>query len=267
MTARRWLRAFLAALALLLVAGGPSRASKVEALSKLLLEDSSYKVRMHAALVLGRLGDRDAVEPLSKALSDSRKEVRAMAAQSLGKIGAPEAAAALKALIKRERDKFVAREAERALAAIVPEGKGKVAVARVYLAFGSFSGGKAADPALLDVVRKGLRRELEKMPSVTFSLSADEEKGFAKSGRLGFLVDGNITRLDDSAVGGAVETNCDVKVMVARWPSKSIIMWTNAGAAVQGGSRDRDRNRRECLEASAAQLGEDLAKFFQSQGG
>ena len=41
--------------------------------------------------------------------------------------------------------------------------------------------------------------------------------------------------------------------MVARWPSKSIIMWTNAGASLQSGSRPRDKEsaRRECLEASA----------------
>jgi hypothetical protein len=60
-----------------------------------------------------------------------------------------------------------------------------------------------------------------------------------------------------------------VKVMVARWPSKSIIMWTNAGASLQSGSRPRDKDgaRRDCLEASAGQLAEDLGRFFKAQGG
>jgi len=60
-----------------------------------------------------------------------------------------------------------------------------------------------------------------------------------------------------------------VKVMVARWPSKSIIMWTSAGASLQSGSRPRDKEnaRKDCLEASAGQLGEDLGRFFKSQGG
>jgi len=60
-----------------------------------------------------------------------------------------------------------------------------------------------------------------------------------------------------------------VKVMVARWPSKSIISWTSAEASVQAGSRPRDREnaRRECLEATATQLAEDLAKFLKAQGG
>ena len=57
--------------------------------------------------------------------------------------------------------------------------------------------------------------------------------------------------------------------MVARWPQKSIIMWTNAGASVQSGSRPRDKEnaRQECLEASAGRLGEDLGNFFKAQGG
>jgi hypothetical protein len=77
-----------------------------------------------------------------------------------------------------------------------------------------------------------------------------------------------VSRLDDGMTG-ANEINCDVKVMVARWPSKSIILWTSAGAAVQGGSRPQDvaSARRDCLEASAGQVGEDLMKFLQSQGG
>jgi len=57
--------------------------------------------------------------------------------------------------------------------------------------------------------------------------------------------------------------------MVARWPSRSVILWTSAGAAVQGGKRDRDKQnaRRDCIEASAGQLGDSLVGYFKSQGG
>jgi hypothetical protein len=195
--------------------------------------------------------------------------VRAMAAQSLGRIGAADAAPALKALLQRERDTFVRGQAEKALAALGPSRGGP---AKIYLTFGSFTGGAAriSDPSMLNAVRAGLKRELSKLSGVTFTLESGEEKTFARSGRVGFLIDGNVTRLDDGQVGGgAVEINCDVKIMVARWPSKSIILWSNAGAAVQSGSNERDKAsaRRDCLEASAGQLGEDLAKFFHSQGG
>jgi hypothetical protein len=258
----------LAVLCLLLHAGS-ARAGKVDDLVRL-LEDSSYKVRLQAALLLGKVGDRAATGPLVRALEDKDRLVRAMAAQSLGRLAATDAAPALKALLEHERDAFVRGQVEKALASLGAPHPG--GAAKIYLTFGSFSGGAArsADPVLLNALRSALKRELSKLTGVTFTLESDEEKSFGRSGRVGFLIDGNVTRLDDGQVaGGAVEINCDVKIMVARWPSKSIILWSNAGAGVQSGPSERDRQsaKRECLEASAGQLGEDLAKFFHSQGG
>jgi hypothetical protein len=45
-------------------------------------------------------------------------------------------------------------------------------------------------------------------------------------------------------------------------------MWTDAGASVQSGSRPRDKEnaRRDCLEASARGLSEDLVNFLKQQG-
>jgi hypothetical protein len=189
-----------------------------------------------------------------------------MAAQSLGRLGAADAGPALRSLLQRERDGFVRGQAQKALSALGPAPG-----AKIYLTFGPFTGGAAriSDPSMLAALRAALKRELSKLSGVTFTLESGEEKSFGKSGRVGFLIDGNVTRLDDGQVGGFVEINCDVKIMVARWPSKSIILWSNAGAAVQSGATERDKEnaRRDCLEASAGQLGEDLAKFFHSQGG
>lgn len=274
------LRSFALALALATAAGATTSrfvrearaaGNSVEDLSHMLLEDSSYKVRVQAALVLGKLGDRNAVPALTKALRDENNTVRAVAAQALGRLGAPEAADGLRAQLKAERDAFVRTQIEKALAAIGSAAPGKSKRAKIYVAFGSFSGGtKSADSETLGVLRSALQREIGKLATVTFALdSGVDDKSFAKTGQLGFLIDGNVSRLDEAGGGGSVETNCDVKVMVARWPSRSIIMWTNAGAAVQGGSRAKDREiaRRDCLEASAGQLGEDLTRFLQSQGG
>lgn len=249
---------------------GAEGAGKVDELSQILLTDSSYKVRVQAALVLGKLGDRDAVPALAKALGDTNNTVRAVAAQSLGRLGAPEAADHLRTALKAEGDKFVRSQLERALAGLGRDGGEGGGKARIYLEFGPFTGGtRAASGESLGLLRKAIQQKLSDLGAVTFSLTSEEKADFAKAGRLGFLIDGNVTQLDEANVGGAVEINCDVKVMVARWPSKSILMWTSAGAAVQGGSRpqDKDMARRDCLEASAGQLGDDLKRFFQSQGG
>jgi hypothetical protein len=251
-----------------LASSGTAPPGKVEELSKALLEDTNYKVRVQAALVLGRLGDAAAVPALVKALDDANKTVRAIAAQALGQLADQGAGDPLRALLKREGDPFVRAQTEKALASLTAGPAARKA--KVYLNFGPFTGGvKAAGVEAARVIHDALARELGKLQVVTLSLTPADQKNFAKSGMLGFYIDGNITRLDDIPAGGASETSCDVKVMVARWPSKSIIMWTNAGASLQSGSRPRDKEnaRRDCLEASAGQLAEDLGKFFKAQGG
>jgi hypothetical protein len=275
MSARRAPALAAAVLAILAALGGraaPARAAapaaSVEDLCKAVVEDANYKVRVQAALVLGRLGDSAAIPALTKALGDANKTVRGIAAQALGQLGDPAAADALRGVLKQESDPFVRKETEKALASL-ERGGGKKG-AKIYLSFGPFSSGvKSAGPEAARVLHDALARELGKLPVVTMSLAPADQKNFARSGMVGFYIDGNITRLDDVPAGGASETSCDVRVMVARWPSKSIILWTNAGASLGSGPRPRDKEnaRNDCLQASAEQLAEDLGKFLKAQGG
>jgi hypothetical protein len=250
---------------------GAAPDSKLDELTKALVEDGNYKVRVQAALVLGRLADTRAVPSLVKALGDANKTVRGIAAQALGQLGDASAADPLRKLLAKETDPFVRSQAEKALAALSGAGAGGAGKrAKIYLAFGPFTGGaKSAGPEAAKIVADALARELGKLQAVTLTLSPGDQHNFPKTGMLGFYIDGNITRLEDVVAGGASETNCDVKVMVARWPTKSIISWTNAGASLQSGSRPRDKEsaRRDCLEASAGQLGEELGRFLKAQGG
>jgi len=247
-------------------AAGPD--VKVDDLVRAVTEDTNYKVRVQAALVLGKLGDPRAVQPLIKALADQNKTVRGIAASALGQLGDSAAVDPLRGLLRRETDPFVRGQAEKAVAALAGGGGGKRA--KIYVNFGAFGGGvKSAGPEASKIIHEALSRELGKLPIVTLTLNPADQHNFGKSGMSGFYIDGNITRLEDSSGGGGAETSCDVKVMVARWPQKSIIMWTNAGASVQSGSRPRDREnaRKECLEASARGLSEDLVNFLKAQGG
>jgi hypothetical protein len=263
--------AFAAALSVAAAMGasGSGRAAgKVADLARALLTDPSYKVRTQAALLLGKLGDQDGVDALVKALGDDNKTVRAMAAESLGKLGGDKAVAALKRLAAQERDSFVREQVEKALSTLSarrPDGGSRDR--KLYLKFGPFTGGsKAADATLLALLRASLRKALEELPQVVVAEGA-EERNMGRGGRPAFLVDGNVLKLEEALSGSALETSCEVKVMVARWPSRTVILWTSAGAAVQGGSRDRQSARRSCIEASAGQLGDSLLGYFKSQGG
>jgi hypothetical protein len=163
----------------------------------------------------------------------------------------------------------VRAQTEKAIALLSgPAGGGKRA--KLYLNFGPFTGGaKSASADAIKIVHDTLQTELGKLPIVTLTQTAAETAKAGAGASSAFWIDGNVTRLDDVAAAGASETSCGVRVMVARWPSKSIISWTSAEASVQSGLRPRDREnaRKECLEATAAQLAEDLAKFLKAQGG
>lgn len=62
--------------------------------------------RARAALMLGKLGDRRAVEPLIEALDAPGYQTRVHAAQSLGKLGDPRAIPPLRRVVETEGDTF-----------------------------------------------------------------------------------------------------------------------------------------------------------------
>jgi cyclophilin family peptidyl-prolyl cis-trans isomerase/HEAT repeat protein len=127
-----------------------------------LLGDDEARVRRRAALALGRVGLRDASEPLIKLLADSEPEVRQMAAFALGLIGDPAARPALLVALA-DPDALVQGRAAEALGMIgdradAPAVSGMV---RAHVAAGALAGIEPDDlshplaPAV-EAVRLGL---------------------------------------------------------------------------------------------------------------
>lgn len=90
---------------------------KVAFLSSKLAEASSFKVRLKAAVLLGRLHDQRAVSPLEHALKDENYVVRGAAARALGNLGPSVAAEAVEDIfpLVQDENQFVQKEARRAL--------------------------------------------------------------------------------------------------------------------------------------------------------
>ncbi len=118
----RPIRALIVAL-LLLTAGG-AFADKIDVLTRTLMQDPSYKVRVQAALVLGKLKDKRAVPALMQALHDENETVRGVAATSLGRIGDPSASNALMVASTTDASEFVRSQAKRALELVAGGGGG-----------------------------------------------------------------------------------------------------------------------------------------------
>ena len=65
-----------------------------------------------------------------------------------------------------------------------------------------------------------------------------------------------------SAGGGQVD--CDVKAFVATYPEKSIKMLTTEGASLQASAGETESAKRECLNATAEAVRDDVSKFLRS---
>ncbi len=124
----------------------PAHADKIDDLTRALMQDPSYKVRVQAAIVLGKLADKRAVPALIQALRDENESVRGVAATSLGRIGDKSAANAL-LQATNDSSEFVRAQARKALEAVSSAPSVSLAPragAKFYLAVGFQGGGKAA---------------------------------------------------------------------------------------------------------------------------
>jgi hypothetical protein len=263
------LRRIVAAVGLVLCLVNPVHADKIDDLTRALMQDPSYKVRVQAALVLGKLLDKRAVPALMQALKDENESVRGVAATSLGRIGDKGAA---NALLEATNDssEFVRTQAKKALElvssgpslALPPPRPG----AKYYLTIGFQSAGKAG-PEYADVIRGALAKELQKLPGVTLNVGGEATRQVLSAKRLqGFIVDGTIQRLSSSHAGGQQQIDCDLKAYVATWPEKSIKMMTTEGASLQTGSGPSEEmsGKKDCLMAAVEAVREDVGKFLQT---
>jgi len=268
------LRLLLAAMAICALAGlgRLARADKIDDLTRALMQDPSYKVRVQAALVLGKLNDRRAVPALMQALKDENESVRGVAATSLGRIGDRSAANAL-LQATNDSSEFVRAQAKKALELVAGSGGGNVAIAprpgaKVFLAVG-FQGGGKGGPQYNQVVREQLMRELQKLPHVTLSVgggSTPSASLLSQSHLQGFYVDGAIQRLSSTNQGGTAQVDCDLKAFVATYPDKSIKMMATEGASLQSGSGPGEdaSAKKDWLAAAVEAVREDVGKFLRT---
>ncbi|MEO6954706.1 MAG: HEAT repeat domain-containing protein [Polyangia bacterium] len=250
------LRALLLGAALTIC--GHAYADRIDDLARSLSEDSSYKVRVQAALVLAKSKDPRAVAALSKALKDENPTVRGTAASALGAIGDPSAKDALQS-VASDSDGFVRSQVAKALAML--GGGGSKKGQKFYLAIG-FSGAAPGNT----LVRDALARELQKLPDVALSGGGPDLTGPAISQRnlQGFVIDGAVQRLNVSSTGGGVTIDCDLKAFVATYPGRSIKMMTTQGASLDVGASERESGKKDCIQAAAEAIRDDVSKYLKT---
>jgi hypothetical protein len=244
---------------------------RIEDVEDSLAHDRSFKVRVDAALVLGRLRQTRSIPALIGALRDPNAAVRASAAQALGMIGSP---VARDAVLKASQDPspLVRHVAKRTLKqlddgraagggdddsrpepvgpAIRPRGGRRPSIEVKQMGDRSHH----ASPALRSHMRDFLVDQLRPAGDV----AREHEGNFAVDGVIREL--GMVTTSD-----GDVEVSCAVQLMVSRQPGGGVFMLTSGEASVQKPKRQWRPQQTpgmelEALENAVRAASEDLVR-------
>ena len=251
-------------LALCLVSA-EARADRTDDLIRQLRSDRDYKVRLSAALSLGRMKARRAVPALTGALGDSNKTVRGVAAAALAKtvdsrVSLAERKQAIERLgtvARRDGDSFVRGQAKKAYDKLAPLLREAPPRAGVYIDVGPMSDNTGSDvkQALHDTVRTGLdgaghdfvtRWPSGRSPSAKELRSAGTQKAF--------YIDGSVKSLDVRRQSSRATVSCSVSLFVATYPDKSMFGFSDGSAQVETSVREIDDAKRDCVTAVADSL-------------
>jgi hypothetical protein len=247
------------------LAAAPARADRIDDLCRTLTNDSSWRVRLQAVVVLGKLRDPRSVPSLLRALGDENETVRGLSAQVLGDIGAPSAVIALDRARRSDSSAFVRNRANEAIGKLQPAeahhaGGGGSSSRALHVEVGGVGAKAHASPELTQRLREYIIRELSRTPGLTL-----EGKPLS-----GFLIDSSITNVSRKLTDQWVEITCEVSFVVGRLPSRAMVMMTSGGATVQaprmGMRPEREKALQfDALEGAVQGAHENLLAFLKTQ--
>lgn len=236
----------------------PAAADRIDDLARILATASSHRVRAQAAQVLAKSGDPRALDGLTAALADPSDAVRGSAANGLGQLGDPRGVAALERL-RSDGSAYVRESAIAALEHIAkrtsrptvpsqPSSNTRF-VTTINVIKGSTDAGQ--------MLKEALTRDLQKLPRI--AMASDVPTGQTS----GWELEAKITNLTTTGE----RLDCDVELVIATLPVRSIRAKVRAGASFNGvrpGGTDL-KPQRECLKGASQLLAEDVDKFFKTQ--
>jgi HEAT repeats len=262
----------VAGLVLLVASRGLARpVPHIEDVEDSLAHDRSYKVRVDAALVLGRLRQTRSIPALIGGLRDGNPAVRASSARALGQIGSPIARDAV-AKVLLDPVPLVRRMAKIAMrdlggepdtmpspSANAPSIRARPAKKMSFEVKAMGDNSNHAGQALRSHMRDFLVDKLRPL--------GDVDPGPNQGA---FAVDGVIKDLSTNTRAGEVEVTCAVQLVLSRQPGGGVFLLTSGEATVQRPKRQfkppqRSGMELEALESAVRSASEDLVAQLSRQ--
>jgi hypothetical protein len=227
-----------------------------------LRSNEDFRVRVQAALELGKSSDPAVRVPLEQALRDRKAAVRAAAAAALKAHGDKRSVAALKAQLgdpsasvrAQIKSSLQALEGDAAMRSTDP--------ARLLVKLGSIKNGtQVKSGALVGKLEQASREKLGRVPGVQVVEDSEDVNRAAKKQKLpAVMVTGRLRRLNASREGGDIVYSAMVDYVIHSMPEQSILsVMTGSASAKASPVEARDQHRMAELRALVLERAIDSA--------
>lgn len=224
------------------------------------LRSNDFRLRMRAALELGKLKQPPARGPLEAALNDEKAAVRAAAAAALKSLGNRKS---LPALQRASNDSSEAVRSQ--VAAAIRSLDSATGVAYVV-----GLGAVESDPTVDDrragkYLRKAARRRLGRLPQVKMKAGGDNTAGLPE-----LLLDARISSVNVKRSGPSLAVSAKVDFVLSRMPGREIKGRLTGAATVHGDAvsennpKDVKRLQMEAVEAAADSALENVDRALRA---
>lgn len=256
----RWLPFGILACGLLIGGTACARPGTAELAAKL-KSPADFRIRVQAALELGRSEDKSALGPLIAALDDENASVRAAAAAALKMRGDASALAALKQH-RLDRSEPVRAQVYDAIRVIESRSASATPDAdttpKVFVKMGGIRNGTAVkSPAIERAILSESRKNLDSLPGVDVLPNDDEVVAAAgKQDIPVVMVTTSIQKLSAARAGREVVYSANIEYLVHTMPDEAILARVAGSASTSASeveARDKTKSaelRREVLEAA-----------------
>ena len=184
---------------------------------------SDFRVRVAAALALGRSKSPGARPALEKALGDSHPAVRSAAAAALGALGDAGAVGALRAAAGRESEAGVKSQMEQVAKRLSGSGhtQGK---AKFLVSLGKVENKSGVTgPTLLGALKASARSRIAQIPGVEVLADGADAAAEGKSRNLpAFALDGSLTQLAKKQGSDGVGYAARVEFLIRKVPDQTL---------------------------------------------
>lgn len=235
------------------------------------LRSQDFRMRVQAALLLGKTGDPRALRALTSSLDDQSVAVRAASAAALGILGDP---AALPALRRHEDDESpaVRRRIESTISALEKKERSQLVErrsAKVLVKFDPFDSGES--PEAIGAAAQASREALGKLTEIAMlNPSEDPQTASKRHARPVVMVRATLRKLSATHEGSDTVISADVEFLVERFPERSIMGRLSGNASVKSSvdsTQERTRMQEEAVGAAVTSALRSSEKALLAAGG